>query len=784
MPSPDALDRIDRRIATLEQRVSAVAELIDSQVDSLRVINGVQKHLPPSLSHPKIQHQAESLFELLLERVLQGYPQLPDDEQLVAEQFVTYAKETVDLVLFVTPDGVIRSANASLVQELGYRLEEITDRPVYEFIDLGYQAHLRELLKRQGDEPAPNEPMRLEDIVFVPLLCADGKRLSAATLVTRMGSGSDTLALVMRDISVHRRLVEELRESRSNYDALSETITEAIIRIDEKFEIVFANSGVKATFGFEPEELHGRSFSTLFPKSVYERNESTFQKYFVVDDRDRRRLGMRNTIEILGKQKHRGVAPMEMSFGNSKDYRGRTLTCIVRDITQRKNAERRLRHLAYHDQLTGLGNRDLFENDIRRLLETPEVFEAGYAALMFLDLDGFKQVNDTIGHDAGDQLLIQTGARLRKTLRESDGVYRFGGDEFVVLLSFIKDRRGAAIVANSILGEVRQPYWLAATSESRTSVSVGVSIGIAIIPDDGKTLAAVTKAADLAMYSAKESGKNRFAFYDQQLEARAQDRWSLEQGIRVSLERQEFAMSYQPLIGSSGTVLGMEALLRWNSPTHGEVPPRRFMPVAEETGMIIPLGSWAMETAFRNACAWPSVEGEPLLVSVNLSAKQFERSDLLESIGRVINRTRIDPARVIIEVTETCVMSAPERSITTLRALKDRYPGLSIAIDDFGTGYSSLSYLTRLPADIIKIDISFVSNLFAMNNEKIVRAVLDLGQTLGMRIIAEGVETAEQHAFFAGKGCFAFQGYHFHRPVPADGVTSIIEQYGFGEDRS
>ena len=243
-------------------------------------------------------------------------------------------------------------------------------------------------------------------------------------------------------------------------------------------------------------------------------------------------------------------------------------------------------------------------------------------------------------------------------------------------------------------------------------------------------------------------------------------------------------MSYQPLIGSSGTVLGMEALLRWNSPTHGEVPPRRFMPVAEETGMIIPLGSWAMETAFRNACAWPSVEGEPLLVSVNLSAKQFERSDLLESIGRVINRTRIDPARVIIEVTETCVMSAPERSITTLRALKDRYPGLSIAIDDFGTGYSSLSYLTRLPADIIKIDISFVSNLFAMNNEKIVRAVLDLGQTLGMRIIAEGVETAEQHAFFAGKGCFAFQGYHFHRPVPADGVTSIIEQYGFGEDRS
>ncbi len=770
MEPADPLQSVDLKLTTLEQRISALAdELVQHQK------NGRQP-LPDAAARRRPVLTGDSLFEILLEHVVQGYHELADDERL-AQRFDELSEQTIELVCFVTSSGEICSTNSAFIERMGYQPQQLIGTSLLDLIDARYRSSVLSQLQRVIHEFRQREPRRPDDILLYQLGGAADKRVSVVALVTVVDHAADTLAVVMRDLTTDRRLLEELRESRDNYDALSETITEAILRINEDLEIVFANSAVKSTFGFEPEELRGQRFSVLFPGTVYQRNEADFRKYFVVDDQDRRKLGLRNTIEILGRHKNRGVAPMEMSFGNSKDYRGRTLTCIIRDITQRKNAERRLRHLAYHDQLTGLGNRDLFEVDVRRLFDNPALFENGFAALMFLDLDGFKQVNDTIGHDAGDELLIQTASRLRKTLRENDSVFRFGGDEFVVLLNFIRERRGASVVANNILGEIRRPFQLSGTNQSVTSVSVGVSIGIAIVPDDGNSIAAVTKAADLAMYSAKEGGKNQFAFYERSLDSRAHDRWQLEQGIRTSLEKQEFRMHYQPLVDASGAILGAEALLRWTSPTHGEVPPNRFIPIAEETGMIVPLGSWAIETAFRDASRWPSRHGTPLFIAVNLSAKQFDRPDLIDSITGVINRTTIDPARIILEVTETCVMSAPEKSIATLQAIKRRYPGLSIAIDDFGTGYSSLSYLTRLPADIIKIDISFVSNLFVLNNEKIVQAIINLGHSVGLRIVAEGVETAEQHDYFVDKGCFAYQGFHFHQTLTAKEIAALIDQF-------
>ena len=405
--------------------------------------------------------------------------------------------------------------------------------------------------------------------------------------------------------------------------------------------IVFANSAVKTTFGYEPDELYGRHFSILFPASVYRRNEESFRKYFVVDDQDRTTHGLSNTFEILGHHRNRGVAPMEISFGNSKEFSGRTLTCIIRDITQRKNAERRLRHLAYHDQLTGLGNRELFENDINRLFQQSGTFEAGPAALMFLDLDGFKQVNDTLGHDVGDELLIQTGKRLVKSLRESDSVYRFGGDEFVILLNFVKDRRGASVVAHSILAEIRRPFNMAVTGDGNgtsATVSVGVSIGISMLPEHGTTVTTATKTADLAMYSSKEAGKNRFTFYDPSMDQRAHDRWHIEQGIRTSLEHQEFQMHYQPLVDIDGGILGFEALLRWDSHAFGTVSPQRIIAIAEESELIVPLGAWGIETAFREAVSWIAPDGSRPYVSVNLSPKQFERADLLATLTNVITR--------------------------------------------------------------------------------------------------------------------------------------------------
>jgi two-component system CheB/CheR fusion protein len=630
-------------------------------------------------------------------------------------------------------------------------------------------------LPPDGSTPAPSPTDPLDGVLVFRLRRADGTRRSVEMVTAHRRNGS--VLAVLRPVSVTTDLVEKLRESRNNYDALSETITEAILRLDEDLRIVFANSAVKTTFGYAPDELHGRHFSVLFPASVFRRNEESFRKYFVVDDQDRTSHGLSNTFEILGHHRHRGVAPMEISFGNSKDFRGRTLTCIIRDITQHKNAERRLRHLAYHDQLTGLGNRDLFESHMNRLFQQPGAFEAGPATLMFLDLDGFKQVNDTLGHDVGDDLLVQTGKRLVKALRETDSVYRFGGDEFVVLLNFVRDRRGASVVAHTILAEIRRPYTVVVSGDTEgttATVSVGVSIGISMLPEHGSTITGATKTADLAMYSSKEAGKNRFTFYDPSMDQRAHDRWHLEQGIRTSLERQEFQMYYQPLVDIDGGILGYEALLRWDSPGYGTVSPRRFIAIAEETGLIVPLGAWAMETAFHDAVTWVAPNGNLPYISVNLSPKQFERADLLTTLTNVINRTQIDPGRVIIEVTETSVMSAPEASIATLEALKTRFPDMLIAIDDFGTGYSSLSYLTRLPVDIIKIDLSFVSRLFIQNNEKIVQAILNLGESLGIKVVAEGVETPEQRDFFVDKGCFAVQGYHFYRPVAAAEAPGLL----------
>jgi diguanylate cyclase (GGDEF)-like protein len=413
---------------------------------------------------------------------------------------------------------------------------------------------------------------------------------------------------------------------------------------------------------------------------------------------------------------------------------------------------------------------------MRDVLHNLKIAATGYAAVMFLDLDGFKQVNDTLGHEAGDNLLVETAVRLRDSLRESDSVYRFGGDEFVVVLSYIHHPRDAALVANKLLAAVRRPYELAQTADSSSDVAVGVSIGIALTPSHGSTVEELTKAADLAMYSAKEAGKSQFAFYSADLNAKAVEQWELEQGIRSGLERGEFGLHYQPLVDTDGRMKGVEALMRWDHPTKGAVSPGRFIPIAEETGLIVPLGNWVLETAFRDVKAWNDGGYPNLYVSINLSPRQFEQKDLVDTIGRALERTGADPRNVKIEITETCIMSAPEEAMDKMRLLKERYPGLTIAIDDFGTGYSSLSYLSNLPADIIKIDLSFVVNLFAKGNQKIVNAIIGLAHSLGLEVVAEGVESSDQWDYFRTHECQTLQGFHFNRPVPQGEIGALLKK--------
>ncbi len=758
--------KVETVLGDVEERVSRIGSAIQAYRNTV---------VPPA---PYPEENDESLFDTLLQNIIKGNHARAGLglDGARPRDFLHYAG---DIAVELTVSGVILYANPAFASTFGHAPPEAEGTSFIDMVDPPYRPPLVSRLEtfEATDE---GRVYTADDLILLRARHQDDSHLSLeATITFYRIEDTPRLVLVMRDLSAHNSLLEELRESKDNYDALSETITEAILRLDERLQIVFANSAVRQTFGHEPRELRGKPFSVLFPPGVYGRHEAEFRKYFIVDDQDRAAFGLKNTIELLGKHKNRGIAPMEVSFGNSKDFRGRTLTCIIRDITQRKNAERRLRHLAYHDQLTALGNRDLFNIDMKALLKNLASIGTGLGAVMFLDLDGFKQVNDTLGHDAGDELLIETGKRIRGALRQNDSVYRFGGDEFVVLLQYIHQAKDAAQVANKLLASIRRPYTLnsnGAQGAQTQAVTVGGSIGIALIPTHGEDLESLTKAADLAMYSAKEAGKNQSAFYSETLDAKAAERWELEQGIRTGLERGEFHLYYQPLVDNGGYVKGFEALLRWDHPTRGAISPSRFIPIAEETGLIVPLGNWVLETAFRDVRQWNDAGHKDVYVAVNLSPKQFDQHDLVETVGRILERTGANPANVKIEITETCIMAAPEASTEKMRTLKTRYPGLTIAIDDFGTGYSSLSYLSQLPADIIKIDLSFVTKLFAMNNQKIVNAIINLAHSLNLEIVAEGVESDEQWSYFNERECRTLQGFHFNKPAAGDHVMEMLNR--------
>lgn len=791
------------------ERARRVIEHLEQRID--RVLNRVTAHIVP-----KTEFTPEDLrlFNRLLERWIQGY-QVPLSETIPIDQFEQLILESPDPICVLDTNGTVQRTNpafealfasvssvssaasvssvsslspvssaasvssvssatptASLSPAASVSSSSAIGTTFTSLVTVQYKRAVSEYLDSLAD-PVARDITHTDGVLVVRLV---GNSTSRSIEVIGAPLEAGAIVVAIRDLTANHELQERLQEISDNYDALSETINEAIVRINQEMTIVFANSAVRTTFGYEPADLIGEPFSRLFPDSIYKRHEEEFKKYFIVDDRDRKMMGLRDTFELLGTQRNRGIAPMEISFGNSKEYRGRTLTCLIRDITQRKNAERRLRHLAYHDRLTGLGNRDLFDLEIRRLFDDTLPVQDQPAALLFLDLDGFKRVNDTLGHDAGDNLLIQTTRRLVKTLREQDRVYRFGGDEFVVLLPAVRDQKAAAYVAHSILGEISQPYTLEVAGSGPTAARIGVSIGVSMLPEHADTPTTATKTADLAMYAAKSAGKNRFVLFDASMDDSAGERWRLEQGIKSSIEDQHFTVYYQPMVGTDGTIVGAEALLRWIHPTEGLITPDKFIPIAEETNQIIPLGAWALEQAFRDASGWREHTDRRPFVSINLSPKQFEQESLAEVIGNAINRTQITPEEVVLELTESAVMSTPERSIKTLQTLKEHHPGIRVAIDDFGTGYSSLSYLTRLPVDIIKIDRSFVTDLFSQNNTKVVQAIVDLAHSLEMQVIVEGVETVSQQAHLQNHQYYALQGFLLSYPLPAAQFEKILRE--------
>jgi diguanylate cyclase (GGDEF)-like protein len=442
----------------------------------------------------------------------------------------------------------------------------------------------------------------------------------------------------------------------------------------------------------------------------------------------------------------------------------------LRILQQRKREDDRVHHIAFHDDLTALPNRLMLIQRLDQALGRHRRAEMTLAVL-YMNLDRLKVINDSLGHEAGDALLCLVADRLRTQLREGDSLARVGGDEFVVLIENYDNSIALSACAQRLVEQLSIPYLL-----GKKDCHVTVSIGISTFPADGSDSQTLLKAADVAMYRAKETGRNNYQYYLPSMNVHTLERLELESDLRRALERGEFLLHYQPKVEiSSGLIIGVEALLRWKHPLRGLVPPLDFIPLAEETGLIVPIGEWVLATACARAKAWQS-RGQPeLSVAVNLSARQFADNMLLAKLTRIIHASGLDPSLLELEITESVVMSNAEGAVRVLEKLKSI--GVQIAIDDFGTGYSSLAYLKRFPINTLKIDRSFIRDIPADSGDmKITRAIIAMAHSLRLKVVAEGVETAAQLQFLRSQCCDAVQGYFLHRPLREDELADVLKR--------
>lgn len=664
-----------------------------------------------------------------------------------------------DLVVVVDAEGRISYASPSAGRALGYAPDEVVGRDAFAFVypdDLDKAGgRFVELLENPGVANIQQFNIRLvsADGGLLPVEVRGNNRFDAP--------GVEGLILNMRDVTERNEATEALRASETRNRAILESAADGIVMLSADGRVESCNGAAERMFGRAASEMVGAPISDL----VVVRSSALHDESLAETGSDRQGATF---IDVEGRSADGGVFPIEAAVSAAASEGGVGFTVVLRDVTEQREYERRLAHLALHDGLTGLPNRrallDRAETAIARARRSGQ-----HVAVLFLDLDRFKVVNDSLGHEQGDRLLRLAAERMQSSIRESDTLARIGGDEFVVLCEGVDTVLSITELAARLCASLAEPFQL-----GESEAFVGGSIGVAVWDGGGTTADDLMRRADTAMYRAKEAGRGRYELFDDAMQAWAVERLDFETSLRHAVERDEMLLHYQPVVClDTGAVDGFEALLRWERPGRGLVPPVEFIGVAEETGLIVPIGAWVIEEACRQAADWQRISGRPdLSMHVNVSSRQLGDRDIIDRVRRALTTHDIDPETLVLELTESVFLGDSQNALSVLTGLKSL--GVKLSLDDFGTGYSSLTYLNTYPIDQIKIDRSFVAGLGCGTDEAIVEAIMQIARTLGIEVVAEGLERPEQIAVLVALGCPQGQGYWFSRPVVAEMATALL----------
>lgn len=688
---------------------------------------------------------------------------LQHDAPLQADDdFRSIFENAVEGIFRTTPQGRYLQVNPALADIYGYDspnelIEHFSDIGRQLYIEAGRREEFQRLLQERDSLFEFESAIRRKDGQII-WISENARVVRDTNGQVRYYEGT------VMDITQRRTMQTALERQHALCSQLFENSPLAIVLVDIDGNIVDVNPGFEALFGYTRDEVIGQD-NRLFivPEDQLSEVQNVRQRVLEGEVIER---------ETVRRTKNGNIVPVTI-LGSPVCIGGVTTNIfwVYQDISERKEFERQIIHQAFHDSLTGLPNRSLFHERLGRAVERMKRRPNYHFAAMLIDLNKFKWVNDSLGHPAGDALLVEVGMRLSRCVRTVDTVARLGGDEFAILLEEFKARREVIAVANRIRTEMNRPfYWNDKEILPRASVGIVLESSGYVCPED------VVRDADIAMYKAKERGRGHLVFH-KRMRQEVLEVITMENELRQAIELGQLELHYQPIYMVEGAALeGFEALVRWRHPLHGLIMPDRFIPLAEESGLIVPLGQWVVNEACRQLHIWDEEFGPrvcALTMSVNLSCKQFVQHTLVDMIARSLSANNIKPSRLKLEITESAIVQDPDSAVEKLRRLKNL--GICLAVDDFGTGYSSLNYLRQFPVDILKIDRSFISGTETpRENAEIVRSIVDMAHSLGLRVTAEGVETAEQLQRLQSIHCDRAQGYMFSRPLHASLAQRLL----------